>query len=89
MNTGPDSVNAVAHQSVARIKCGCTLVEKALKETSSKNGCIGTWRTERASDPHMRMSVPWMIAWTHNNSDRSKKADLESVARVRGRKINI
>lgn len=89
MNNGPKKLRAIPQQFTARARYGFTEEEKTLKQTRSRKGCIGTCRTERASDPHNSARVPWMNAWIQISSERRRKACFESVARVRGRNIRI
>jgi hypothetical protein len=60
-----------------------------LKQTRSKKGWTGTWRTDKASDPHRRMKVPWMSEWAERRRERRRKADVLRVANVKGRKMRI
>jgi hypothetical protein len=90
MKRGPERVRALPHHVAAVVSHGLTKEgEKALKVTRSRNGCMGTWRRERAGEPQKWIIVPWMRAWTARSRDRRRKAGLESVTRVRGRKTRI
>lgn len=89
MKSGPENVRAVPHQSAADRSQGLTDEEKTLKQTRSRNGCIGTWRTDNACDPQRRIMVPWMREWMHRRRDKRRKACLERVASVKGRNIRI
>ena len=89
MKSGPENVRAVPHQSAADRSQGLTDEEKTLKQTRSRNGCIGTWRTDNACDPQRRIIVPWIREWMHRRRDKRRKACLERVASVNGRNIRI
>jgi len=60
-----------------------------LKQRSSRNECIGTCRTERVCESHIRHIVPWIRECNVRNSDWRRKALFESVASVKGRNMRI
>jgi hypothetical protein len=63
--------------------------ENALKQTRSKKGCTGTWRRDNTSEPHSRMSVPCTSECAQRRRERRRKAEVDKVARVNGRKTRI
>lgn len=50
---------------------------------------MGTCMRERAGEPHKRTRVPWMSEWIRSSSESRRKAGVESVERVKGRKMRI
>lgn len=68
---------------------GCTLEANALKHTSRRNECTGTWRTESAGEPQRSVRVPWIRECMKSRRDSRRKASVDSVESVRGRKMRI
>lgn len=89
MKPGLDQRRIHPHHDAAVTIHGCTLDENALKQTRRRKECTGTCRTGSAEEPQRRVSVPWIRAWTKRSKESSRKAFVESVDRVRGRKIRI
>ena len=89
MKSGPEKLRIFPHVSAAVNSAGWTVDEKRLKETSSRNGCMGTCKTESAREPQKRRREPCMRACSDRRSERVRKAFLDSVASVKGKKIRI
>ena len=60
-----------------------------MKVTRRRKGCMGTCMTLRASVFQRRIIVPWMREWMHRRRERRRKAEVESVASVKGRYMRI
>ena len=89
MNPGLDQWRILPHHDAAVVSHGGTVSENTLKQTRSRNGCIGTCMMLSAGEPQNSTSVPWMSEWRNRSRESRRKADLESVESVRGRKIRI
>jgi hypothetical protein len=63
--------------------------EKALKQTSRRNGCTGSWKSDRRLEFQKRMDVPCIRAWPQSSNERRRKAGFDKVAKVKGRKRRI
>jgi hypothetical protein len=89
INKGPDKVKALPHHAAAVINQGFTDEEKALKQTRSRKGCIGTCRTDNESEPQNRRRVPWIMPWIERSRESKRKAGVDSVAKVNGKNRSI
>lgn len=87
MKSGLEYVRMVPHHDAKFKSSGCTDSEKMLKQTSKRNGWMGSCMTGSTGEPQRSWSVPWMRDWRKMRRDRSRNADLESVERVSGRKM--
>jgi len=89
MNKGPEKVKILSQIEAAVIKYGSADWEKALKQTSKRNGCTGNWNSDRTLEFQKRINVPYMRAWPQSSNERRRKAGFDKVARVKGRKRRI
>lgn len=71
------------------VKYGFTDEENALKQTRSRNGCIGTCRTDSASEPQNNKSVPCIRECILRRRESRRKAGVDNVAKVNGKYIKI
>jgi hypothetical protein len=90
IKSGPENLSALPHRFAAVTSHGFTVdVEKMLKHSRRRNGCMGTWRKDMACDRHSQAIVPWMSAWQVRRKDCRRNACRDRVARVKGRKMRI
>jgi hypothetical protein len=89
MNSGPEKLSILPHESTAVSSQGCGEDAKRLKESKSRNGCMGTCMTERAREPQSKRRVPWISACSERSRESRRNAFLDSVASVNGKKIRI
>ena len=89
MKPGLDQRRDQPHHLAAVSRKGWTFEAKALKQTRRRNEWAGTWRTERTGEPQRSVKVPWMREWMKRRRDRRRKASVDSVDNVRGRKMRI
>jgi hypothetical protein len=60
-----------------------------LKQTRSKNECMGSCKRESVFESPKKCRVPWMRECRESRRESSKKAGLDNVTSVSGKKSKI
>ena len=85
MNRGLERVRMVPHHDARLRSRGFTDCENMLKQTSRRNGWMGSCNAGNIEEPQRSCSVPWNRDWRNMSKERRRKAGLDSVDSVNGR----
>lgn len=86
---GLDHLSIHPHHDEAVIIHGCIVCENALKHTRRRNECTGTCSRGRAGEPQSSARVPCISACMKRSKESRRKAWVDSVESVSGRKMRI